>query len=480
MNILIVDDEIASARAVGGFLESAFDFKTTICKSGKDALAKITETHFSVAIIDIQMPEISGIELLKQMRMLPQGESIIVVMMTGYANIETAIEAIRNGAYDYLRKPIDAMMISALFNRIQDDLGKETSYKLYGEYYTEKTEAVKSSEESLSTKQLINIPDHDLFGIFSRKMMKTVNLALMFYRDPSIPVLIEGETGTGKEGIARLVHHGLSRNAAPFITINCSSIPSGLFESELFGYEEGAFTGAKTSGNVGKLEMAHEGTLFLDEVGDMPLEVQPKLLRVLEEREMYRVGGTRKVELKVRIIAATNHDLRQDVESGLFRRDLFHRLNVGMIDITPLREQPEMIIPLSDLFLKRFSKNKKKSFISIDEDAEKILLDYPWKGNIRELKNYIERIVMLNDEESITADHLCGLTATPSKTTKKENKIISQKGIFLPADELNLKALEDQIIAQALVKFNGNKTRVAKYLGMSRTTLNSRIDKKGN
>jgi len=468
LRVLIVDDEISSAKAVGHFLENVFNYEITICQSGFEALERFSESSFPVVILDIRMPEMTGIELLRRIRELPEGKKTVAVLMTGYADLETAIEALRSGAYDYLRKPIDAVMLSVLFSRITTDLERERSFDLLDRFGAD-----------TGGRQIINIPDYDVMGVFSGKLREAVNLALMFHRDPSIPVLIQGETGTGKEGIARLVHHGRERNNSPFITINCSSISPGLFESELFGYEAGAFTGAAKNGAIGKLELAQEGTIFLDEIGDMPLEMQPKLLRVLEEREIYRVGGAKKVSLKIRIIASTNHDLEVAIEEGRFRRDLYHRLNVGPINLVALQNRPEAIIPLSQLFLDRFSREKNRSFKFIDENAQDILCNHTWKGNIRELRNVIERIVILYDDESISVRHLSDLIKQKTRTDREILKPAEISEIGLPPDGFNLRKHEEKIILRALEKLKGNKSKAARYLGMSRTTLNSRLEKMG-
>jgi transcriptional regulator with PAS, ATPase and Fis domain len=286
--------------------------------------------------------------------------------------------------------------------------------------------------------------------------------------------LIEGETGTGKEIIARMIHYGEGNVDAPFITINCSAITPTLFESELFGYVEGAFTDARKKGRMGKFELAQGGTLFLDEIGDLPLDMQPKLLRALEAREIYRIGGTKRIKLDVRVICATNRELEKMVEENVFRRDLFFRLNVGRIYIPPLSERKEAIIPLALLFLEKYSKEKRKEFKAIHSDAENILYSHDWKGNVRELQNTIERIVLLYNDSELKPEHLNFLS--PAEAFVPSVSAVSPGSFVLPPDHLDLKGLEKEITRKALKKFKGNKTLTARYLGLSRSALRSRLE----
>jgi transcriptional regulator with PAS, ATPase and Fis domain len=312
-------------------------------------------------------------------------------------------------------------------------------------------------------------------AFFSEVMKKNRELAEKLHRDRSIPVLIEGETGTGKEIIARLIHYGSGEVTTPFVSINCTAISPNLFETELFGYEEGAFTGAKRRGSIGKFELAQGGTIFLDEIGDLPLDLQPKLLRVLEEREFYRVGGLKKSKLNIRIICATNQDLLKKVEEGKFRQDLFYRLKVGHIIVPPLRERREEIMPLARLFLAQLAQEKKKRFSHFHEGTIKILEDHHWPGNIRELKNTIESIVLLYDDTEVSPQHLFSLNSGQNPSPCRSIPHVENGKVNLPEEELNLKELERQIVKATLEKFDGNKTRTARYLGMSRSALRSKI-----
>jgi len=297
---------------------------------------------------------------------------------------------------------------------------------------------------------------------------KRKEIAHFFHKDRNVSVLIEGETGTGKEIIARVVHFGKEGDTRPFISINCSAISAGLFESELFGYDEGAFTGARIGGMVGKLELAQGGTLFLDEIGEMPVELQSKLLRVIQQKEFYRIGGNEIIQLDARIICATNRDLKLEMEAKRFRTDLFYRLTTGRIFIPPLRERKEEIAPLAQMFMVQFAEEKRRKFKFIDNDALHFLEDYDWPGNIRELQNTIERIVLLHDEVAITNDHLNFVTGKSDATLAEDSQTLL---IDLPEEGINIKDVQRLVMRKILHKFDGNKSRAAEFLGMSRKTF---------
>jgi two-component system, NtrC family, response regulator AtoC len=306
-------------------------------------------------------------------------------------------------------------------------------------------------------------------GIFSEKMKNIMKMVDFFHLDRSVPVLIEGETGTGKEIIARMIHFNHTEGGGPFITLNCSAISSSLFESELFGYAEGAFTGANQKGRIGKFELAQVGTIFLDEIGDLPLELQPKLLRALQQKEIYRVGGNDSIPLDVRIIAATNRDLRQEIKLGNFRSDLYYRLNTGHIFIPSLQERSEEIVPLAQMFLQNFSREKRKHFQYIDQEAVEILQNFPWNGNVRELRNAIERVVLLNDNDCLKKKHLIFLTGE-----EKGQSNLDKLHLDFNDDYSTLINIEAQIVQNALSMFKGSITQAAKYLKTSRNRIYKR------
>jgi transcriptional regulator with PAS, ATPase and Fis domain len=315
-------------------------------------------------------------------------------------------------------------------------------------------------------KAYSNVTGIGQVGIFSTKMKEIVKMADFFHKDRNVPVLIEGATGTGKEIIARIIHYGNEELKNPFITLNCSAISESLFESELFGYETGAFTGAKAAGMIGKMELAQGGTLFLDEIGELPLSMQPKLLRALQQKEIFRIGGNTCVKLNIRIICATNRNLALELEKGNFREDLYYRLNTGKITIPPLSERKEEIAPLAQVFLMEFAKEKKKSFLSIENEAIKLLESYTWPGNVRELRNVIERTALLYDDLELRAEHLDFLNQR--KSPEQSSRMIS---ISIPEAGIDYSEIERRIFQKGLELCDGNKTQLAKLLNISVKTI---------
>jgi DNA-binding NtrC family response regulator len=474
MNILLVDDDLSSRKSTAHFLTNYLGHQVTECSNGNEALEFLEKEEFPMLLTDIRMPELNGIELLKKVKSDPRRETIYVVIITGYGELSTAIEALRNGAYDYLLKPVNVEELAAIVEKIAEHqhlLRENREFKT--NFQAKLDESTKEIESQLKDLQSVyaDIVGVGKVGIFSDKMKKIARLTEKYHKDRTIPVLIQGETGTGKEIIARMIHYNKGQVTAPFICINCSAISPSLFESELFGYEGGAFTGSKTKGMPGKLELAQGGTIFLDEIGDLPLDMQPKLLRVLQEREMYRIGGIKRIKLDVRVVCATNQDLRKLVDEGKFRRDLFYRLNTGFIDIPPLRERKEEIPPLAQLFLNHFAQIKKKRFRIISKKALDILMNKEWCGNIRDLENSIERAVLLYDEIELKPEHLEAGLYYEEEVAESQNTIL----IKLEDDSLPLEKIEKEIINKILHRFQGNKTRTAQYLGITRQTLRKKI-----
>ena len=334
----------------------------------------------------------------------------------------------------------------------------------------EKLKAEKRLEQL--QKDYSNILEIGNLGIFSDKMRKIIEIADKLHCDRNITTLIEGETGTGKEVIARIIHYGKDKDSAPFISINCSAIAPALFESELFGYEKGAFSGARKTGQIGKIELAQNGTLFFDEIGDLPLKMQAKLLRVIQQKEIYRISGHKPIELNIRFIFATNKKLNKEIEKGKFRLDLFHRLNSGYIYIPPLRERIEEIEPLTQMFLLQFGKQKNRKFQYIDPQAINILENYGWQGNVRELKNTIERIVLLHDDLCLSPKHLNFLSQVPDDV---KDKISGKLTINLDNEHSSLDAILDDIIYKTWIHFDKNITHTADFLKISRGKVYRKI-----
>ena len=359
--------------------------------------------------------------------------------------------------------------VSELYS--QFEIGLKEQRKKKDQLEKEKLEA----EKRLVHLQRVysNILEIGSLGIFSETMRKIIQTADTIHLDRNIPTLIEGETGTGKEIIARIIHYGKEKNPAPFIAVNCSAISPSLFESELFGYEKGSFSGAKRSGQAGKLELAQGGSIFFDEIGELPMEMQSKLLRAIQQKEIYRIGGQKPISLDIRFIFATNRKLAEEIKQGKFRLDLFHRLNAGYILIPPLRERKDEIQPLAQMFLQQFAKNKNSKFQFINSEAGIILEQYTWPGNVRELKNALERIVLLHNETQILPKHLSFLSDAFSDDIN--DKISGKITLELPEDGIKLDDLLDEIIRRAYQHFEGNVTKTAKQLNISRAKVYRKI-----
>lgn len=481
MNILLVDDDARSRAGVGKFLRE-MGHHITECADGEEAFVTYNSGAFPMVMSDIRMPKLSGIDLLKRISALP-GKQADVVLFTGHGDMTTAIEALRAGAYDYLLKPINVEELAAITERVAEHQSLLQENKVLTERFSEEVQAATEEtrqEVSRLRRALSQAAGLENIGFFSRAMLALVQQAQKYHQNRSIPVLIEGETGTGKEIIARLIHYGQGGgdpdSQTPFIDVNCAAITANLFESELFGYDPGAFTGGLNKGQKGKLDIAQGGTLLLDEVGEIPLELQGKLLRVIQEKEFYRVGGLKKIKTDVRIICATNADLERRVEQGTFRRDLYFRLKVGHLVIQPLRQRRDDILPLATMFLRQFAGAKANRFRSIRAEAAEILLGYDWPGNVRELRNTIEWVSFMFDDAELTPAHLANLKSPPILSAN-DGPAAATDRFSLPAAGFNLEEYTDKIIQQAIEVCNGNKTAAALRLGISRRSLYNRLKK---
>ncbi|WP_066633693.1 sigma-54-dependent transcriptional regulator [Desulfolucanica intricata] len=481
MNILLVEDDNDSRAYLSDFLHK-IGHRVVECKDGRDALDNFEKNDFDMVLSDIKMPKVSGIELLKKITALPSGSDVDIVLFTGHGDVDTAIEALRAGAYDYLLKPIKVEELALIIDRI----AKHRDLRRQNKKLIKNLNEVKAVTEE-TRRELIQLKKayaRELgigkIGIYSEQMKQIFKQAELYRYDRSVPVLIQGETGTGKEVIAKYIHHGNNVSTKPFIDINCAALSPSIFESELFGYEAGAFTGSLSKGAKGKFDIARGGTLFLDEITEIPLELQAKFLRVIQEKEFYRVGGLKKIETDVRIICAANLDIKERVNQGLFRSDLYYRLNVAQIHIPPLRERISDILPLALMFLKEFSSQRKKRFNSISDEAAQMLLSYRWPGNIRELKNVMDWVVLMFDDVQLTPEHLINLQQF-NPTDKPLNKAlpITFENCPLPDNKLDLEALIDNIVRRSLEKHNGNKTKTACYLGITRRALYYRLERMG-
>ncbi|NPV90637.1 MAG: sigma-54-dependent Fis family transcriptional regulator [Firmicutes bacterium] len=480
MKIMLIDDDRDSRTSIGEFIVD-LGHQVRVCENGIEALEVFAREHFPMVLSDIKMPHMNGLELLKSITALPSGSDTDVVLFTGHGDVESAVAALRAGAYDYLLKPINVEELALIIERIAERRAMLQENRILTENFNNELEsATKEMREELShlRKMAAHYIGLDEIGVFSAEMKHVVQQANRYHTDRSIPVLIEGETGTGKELVAKIIHYGNLENPTPFVDINCAALTSNLFESELFGYEAGAFTGGLVKGQKGKLDLAQGGTLFLDEVGEIPLELQGKLLRVIQEREYYRVGGLKKVKTDVRIICSTNVNLEAAVEKGAFRKDLYYRLKVGHLRLPPLRQRPEEILPLANIFLKEMTRQRGKRFKRIGRAASELLAAHAWPGNVRELRNLIEWAVFMYDEEELKPIHLKGLGAgrpAAVETVSERMNQIEPMNFTLPPGGLSLEEYNNRIIDRALKMHRGNKTETARYLGISRRSLYSRL-----
>ena len=444
--ILIVEDEAKMRRLLE--LNLGEDgFTTLSAGDAESGLKLLRENTVNLVVTDLKLPGMDGLEFLQTIKRL--NAALPVVVMTAFGSVETAVEAMKAGASDYVLKPFSLSEMRMVIHKELD------VHKL--------REENRSLREALGKRYA-----HPNVVARSTKMQEV--LATVDRVAPTnSTVLLGGESGVGKDLIAHAIHEKSRRSAGPFIKINSTAIPENLLESELFGYERGAFTGANLS-KPGKFELADKGTLFLDEIGDVPPAIQVKLLRVLQEREFERLGGTRTVKVDVRLIAATNRDLREALEQGTFREDLYYRLNVVPIDIAPLRQRKEDIPDLVNLFISRFAGESEKRVDGITPEAMQILGNYHWPGNVRELQNIIERACALSKGSLLKVEDI-HLDIRPARST-------NGVGNFLP-EGMTLEQWEDDMIRESLRRANGNKSQAARLLGLSRNALRYRLSKIG-
>ena len=491
MRIMVVDDNDQSLQSLSLVLgDLGHDVRAF--SDPRSAFEVAISAFYPLIITDIRMPGLDGLELLTKLKGHPLARESDIVLITGHGDMQTAIDALRLGAYDYLNKPINARELAVVVDRCAEHQAlRIENLELKTRMDERVAEATRDVVQSLEVvkghlRQVTGIGEIVANAPSMRRLMEE---ALIIHANPSVPVLIEGETGTGKEVIARLVHHGETVSPEPFVAINCAAIPHELFESELFGHEPGAFTGSRAGGAPGKLEAAGSGTVFLDEVAELPLTLQPKLLRVLEERIFYRLGGVKKRTFSARVICAANRDLSDMVEKGLFRRDLYHRLRVGHLRIIPLRERGGDIETLAEMVLQRETERKKKRFRGIGVETMRMLRTYPWPGNVREMENAIERAVLMHDGEYLLPEHLHFIShdedamigVAPLLECHSERGVPFGKNgwIQLPDNEFSLESLTDVVIRQTLDRFGGNKSKAAAFLGLSRYALHRRMADKG-
>jgi DNA-binding NtrC family response regulator len=479
VKVLLVDDEPDVRKSLCAFL-SKLGHQVTGAANGLEGLREFHSRPFDLVITDIRMPGMDGLELLQRIKEIERSP-VDVIVITGHGDMENAIRALKYGAFDYLQKPINVREMaitierSAEYRRLRDNYAQLKAE--FRERVDLETRACRGAAEQLRAAYLREIGLGDLV-VRSEAMRRVMDLAEKYSADRSVAVLIEGETGTGKELVARYIHHYAGGNAyAPFVAINCGAISQELFEAELFGHEAGAYTGATATGRMGKLEAAHGGTLFLDEIGEMPFPTQVKLLRVLEEKRFYRLGGVKEIPVDVRVISATNKDLGGEVAARRFRQDLYYRINAGVIRIPPLRERREGIVPLAQHFGNRAASRRGKRFGEFTPAAERFLTEFPWPGNVRQLKNLMERLALLGPWDGVGPEDLSPLLDGRSDglPNPEGRPVLGLDAFALPLEALDLERLNEEIIRKALERFGGNQTRAAQYLGLSRRVFQGRL-----
>ncbi len=445
-HILIVDDDINHLKTLQTIIKS-WGYKVSTADDGVKAVENVKERPFALVLMDIRMAQMSGIEALKHIKQY--NPAIPIIIMTAYSSVDSAVETLKSGAYDYLTKPLDFEVLKISLARALEHAGLK--------------------EENATLKSKLN-SDYEMENLIGKSQPMKELIDMMSMVAPSeATVLITGESGTGKELIAKSIHHNSQRKNQPFVVVNCAAITETLLESELFGHEKGAFTGADKR-REGRFKQADRGTIFLDEIGETSPAMQAKLLRVIQEREIQRVGGDETLSLDVRILAATNRNLEEEVKAGKFREDLFYRLNVVTLRIPPLRERQNDIPLLAQHFLEKYAKKNHKRVKGFSPLAMNMLIKYAWPGNVRELENVIERAVILLPDEHITEKDL-PVTITSSYDEKKEETALPlQVAANRPLNEI-----EKEAILATLKDSGGNKSETARRLGINRKTLHKKL-----
>lgn len=450
--LIIDDDDLVSASLKKVLLKMGYDVQT--CLHAGEAESIVIAFQPDLILLDIYLTTHNGMDILRILK--KKHATIPVIMITGYADVKIAVTAIKTGAFDFLLKPIDLEQLKFVIDKAVENLRLKTEVnRLYS-----------LLEENKLTREF--------FGK-TAKIQRTVASVEKLAKSADTTILLEGESGTGKEVFAKFIHQQSPRCNSPFITINCATIPKDLAESELFGHEKGAFTGASHKTKLGKFELADGGTILLDEIGELTLDLQVKLLRVLQERKFYRLGGEKEVTVNVRVLAATNRNLENEVARGSFREDLFYRLNVARIIVPPLRERKEDIVYIAYSFLNEFNTKFGKNVQGIDSSGIELLKSYSWKGNIRELRNVMERVMLLCEEEELTDNHFAFLMDGKDAVETEDEKFILQ----VPSKGVKIDIVLRTLIQKTLKITNGNQVKAAKVLGLSRSKLRYRMEQLG-
>lgn len=449
--LIIDDDELVTSSLKRALSTASSSYDIDIASSGKAGIEKVEKENPDMVLLDIFLGDLNGMEVLKKILLI--NPDLPVVMITGFADVQTAVNAIKMGAIDFILKPINIDQLELIINK------------------TLKQVALQKEVQRLKLITKEGEITREMFGN-SRVMKATLDAVEKIALSEGTTVLIEGESGVGKEMIARYIHNISSRKEGPFVAINCGAIPKELAESELFGSEKGAYTGASEKTRIGKFEVADGGTILLDEIGELSLELQVKLLRVLQDKKFFRLGGTKEISVNVRIIAATNKDLRQAVNAKTFREDLYYRLNVASIFVPPLRERKEDIPFLAMKFVDEFNKTFNKQINKISPDAIELMMNYSWPGNVRELRNTIERAVLLISGNELKPEHLNFFEKDKSIKSFSDDEYI----LKIPKQGIKMDKVVRDLIIQTLEITDGNQIQAAKILGISRSKLRYRME----
>ncbi|GAB4489312.1 MAG: sigma-54 dependent transcriptional regulator [Thermodesulfovibrionales bacterium] len=451
--ILVIDDEKLLRWSLQQNL-SKEGFTVITAEKGGEGLDLFIEEQPDVVLLDIHLPDISGISVLESIK--KENKNAIVIMVTAFGDIQTAVRTIKQGAYDFVEKPFNLDKLKIIIEKALE------------------TGALRKEVSQFRSQMTTRYGFSSIVGR-SEEMMKIMGLVRKVAQSDATTILLQGESGTGKDLVAKTIHYESSRAAKPFMDINCTALPETLIESELFGFEKGAFTDAKQM-KKGLFELSDGGTIFLDEIGDMKLSTQAKLLKIIENKTFKRIGGVKDITVDLRIIASTNKNLADEVKKENFREDLYYRLKVIPIVLPPLRERREDILPLAQHFIEGFNREFKKNVRGIAKETEKAFLEYAWPGNVRELRNVIERAMILENEEYILPEHLpveFSVPAAPAAVTP------SKIQIALPPAGLDIEDVEKELIRQALEKAKWNQTRAARLLNLTRDALRYRMQKFG-
>jgi two-component system response regulator AtoC len=457
--VLITDDNELIRETLQKALVSE-GYRVQLAKNGQECLEAVRHGDIDLILLDMRLPDINGIEILQRLRQT-QSDSI-VLMMTAYGDVESTKKALELGAFDFIRKPVTPKALVSIIKMAME------------------IRSLRQEIQQIIYKNKERYGYHNIIGQ-SEALQKVLEMTTRAANSDASTILIEGASGSGKSLIAKCLHYNSLRAYQPFVEINCASIPATLLESELFGHEAGAFTDAKKQ-KKGLAELAHGGTLFLDEIGEMQPALQAKMLQVIEEKCFRRIGGTQSIVIDIRIIAATNKDLKKALDDGTFRQDLYYRLNVINIFLTPLKERTEDVIPLVEHFIGRYGREFNKPMKRISGDARQALERYDWPGNVRELSNTVERIMILEDGDLLLPEHLPA-AVIKGKERSESPPSLDGVGVEIAGSEFNLKKMTEtfqaKVITKALESTHGNRTEAAKILGLSRVGLYHQMKRLG-